>query len=87
MKTYTEFIDAARLIPNVTSALTTGDAGYPGTALEISDNDGNELFHIVVNSAGELQVLFLAQDAHYRLPLNLLERILAVAKEKVGKAG
>jgi hypothetical protein len=86
MKPYTEFIEAARLIPSVTSQITTGDVEYPGTALEVSDKDGKELFHIVVDLSGEVQVLFFAQKAHYRLPLSLLEQILNAAKEKVGKA-
>jgi len=84
MSRYLEWIEQARLVDVVKSTSTTGDVEYPGTALEVADVDGRELFHVVVDASGRRQVLFLATPDNYRLPLELVERALAGAKEVVG---
>ena len=83
MSSYLEFIERARLVETVESCLTTGDVEYPGTALEVTDRSGEDLFHVVVDSKGRRQVLIFAAHAHYRLPLELLEECLARAREAV----
>lgn len=82
---YIEVIRHARLIDDVDSVMTTGDVEYSGTALEISDKNGIELFHVVIDDAGDTQVMFFASDAPYRIPVGLFERILIRAKETVRK--
>jgi hypothetical protein len=81
MKKYSEFIESAPLIEHIDTVVTTGDAEYPGTALEVWDQDGRELFHVVVDLTGEKHILFLT--GNYRLPLAALEEILAKAKVEV----
>jgi len=81
MRQYADFIDSVPLIDRVDAVVTTGDPGYPGTALEVCDPEGRELFHVVVNAAGEKHVLFLA--GNYRLTLSRLEEIIAKAKKDV----
>jgi hypothetical protein len=83
MSKYLELIERARLVTSPESCTTTGDVEYPGTALEIADQDGNDLFHIVIDSKGRRQVLFFALKENYRLPLDLLEQIIARAKDSV----
>jgi hypothetical protein len=72
-----------RLVRAVQSRTTTGDLEYPGTALEIADEAGKELFHVVVDSQGERQVLFFPRDQGYRISVEVMERILARANEVV----
>lgn len=83
MSRYLELIEQARLVEEVASSTTTGDVEYPGTSLEIADDGENDLFHIVVDRKGQRQVLYFAICENYRLPLDLLERIIARAKETV----
>lgn len=85
MKKYSQVISDARLVSVVESDSSTGDLEYSGTALEVSDQSGEELFHVVVDEHGERQFLFFATDHDYRIPLNLLERIVERAKEVVHK--
>lgn len=80
---YIEMIEGSHLVRWVDAVTTTGDVDYPGTAMEICDEQGTELFHVVVDSSGEKQVLFLAHPSNYRMPLAQLEEIVAAAKEKV----
>lgn len=82
---YLDVIESARTVreEDIESCLTTGDDDYPGTALEITDKEGNELFHVVLDSQGERQILFWPQGTPYRLPLDLVDKIVTVAKEKV----
>jgi hypothetical protein len=80
---YKETIGHARLIDDVDSTLTTGDIEYDGTALEIGDKNGTELFHVVIDDAGDTQILFFASEENYRIPVKLMERILNRAKETV----
>jgi hypothetical protein len=56
---YDSIIKKARLLREVKSTLTTGDLEYPGTALEVYDEQGNEMFHVVIDMEGEIQILFL----------------------------
>jgi len=84
MSGYLELIERSRLVDVVNSTSSTGGVAYPGTALEVADADGRELFHVVVDGRGRRQVLFFATPDHYRLPLELVERALARAKEVVG---
>jgi len=83
MKKYMNHIEETHFVAEVESSLTSGDLDYPGTALEIRELGGEELFHVVVTSNGEQQVLFYAQGQDYRLPLDLVAQILNTAKEKV----
>ena len=87
MSRYLELIERARLVDSVESCTTTGDVGYPGTALEITDLDGKDLFHIVVDDRGKRQVLFFAAQENYRMPLEVLEQIIARAREAVAPKG
>jgi hypothetical protein len=80
---YLALIEGTRLIDHVASCTTTGDVAYPGTALEIADPDGKGLFHVVVDGSGQRQVLFFAAPENYRMPLELLEQIIAGAKQTV----
>ena len=83
MKSYLNFIEQTRLVTDIQSCTTTGDVEYPGTALEIADQDGNDLFHIVVDGKGNRQLMFFASKNDYRLPLDILERIISRGKEVV----
>ena len=56
---------------------------YPGTAIEIKDSKGDELFHIVVDSNANQQVLFFASDKNFRISLDDLILILQKSKDKV----
>ena len=82
---YKELISQANLIDDIDSTITTGDLEYDGTALEIWDKNGKELFHVVIDDAGQIQILFFASKEHYRIPAELFERILDRAKEAVRK--
>lgn len=81
MKQYIDLIESTPLIDQVEPVLTTGDPDYPGTALEVWEPNGQALFHVVVDAAGNRQILFLA--GNYRLSLTRLEEIIAKAKEEV----
>jgi hypothetical protein len=81
--TYLEFIEQAPLVRDVASCTTTGDLDYPGTAFEVRVPDGDEVLHVVVDGTGEQQVLFLGHEQPFRMPLGLLEQLLARAKEVV----
>jgi hypothetical protein len=85
MATYAELIESTRLVARVEMTTTTGDISYDGTALEVSDENGNELFHIVVDSQGDRQLLVFGADGDFRLPLSLFEQILATAKQQVNQ--
>jgi len=80
---YMDTIEAARLVTGVEITTTTGDVEYPGTAIEVADEHGEELFHVVMDSSGERQVLLFAHSDNYRIPLARLEKIVAIANEKV----
>ena len=82
---YKSFIESAKLIKTIESVSTTGDVEYNGTALEISEKNGDELFHIIVDENGELQILFFASDKNYRMSLELLDEIISKAKQIVIK--
>jgi hypothetical protein len=82
MSTYSDFIAAARLVDTLDYTITTADADYPGTAVEICDADQKELFCIVIGPTGKLEVLFLENDT-YRIPLETLEATLLKAKRDV----
>ena len=83
MKSYMDFIEGTRLIDEIDAVVTTGDLDYPGTAMEIREAGGDELFHIVVDASGAMQVLFLPHGAGYRLPLSKIEAIIVKSKEEV----
>ncbi len=83
MRKYIDFIEQSHLVEDIESTTTTGDLDYPGTALEVWESGGEELLHIVVDSKGQRQVLFLAHEQHYRLTLSALARIIASAEEDV----
>lgn len=83
MTSYLDLITQARLIDRVESCTTTGDVEYPGTALEVTDPDGADLFHVIVDQSGQRQVLLFAAKESYRLPLEVVEQMIAKAKETV----
>ena len=83
MSSYLELIEGSRLIESVETCSTTGDVDYPGTAVEVTDKDGMDLFHIVVDGEGRRQVLFFAVQENYRVPFEALERCLAKARDVV----
>ncbi len=84
---YESFIQQTKLINEIESASTTGDTDYDGTALEISEKNGEELFHVVVDKKGEMQMLFFATDQSYRIPIELMEKIIYKARQIVNKMG
>ena len=83
MRTYSETIEQTRIVREVRSCTTTGDLEYSGTALEIADEAGRELFHVVVDKNGERQLLFFPSSDGYRMPVEVMEQILAKAKAAV----
>jgi hypothetical protein len=83
MTKYMDFIEGAELIGQVDGIVTTGDSEYPGTAMEVRAEGGDELFHIVVDASGARQVLFLEHRKNYRVSLSKMEEIIAKAKEVV----
>jgi len=87
MRSYLDFIAGAELFCRVDTMITTGDSEYPGTAIEVRNEAGEELFHIVVDANGTQQILFFARESNYRLPLGELEEIVARAKKIVRVAG
>lgn len=78
-----EFVESIRLLDAVEAVVTTGDAEYPGTTMEVTDSAGNDLFHFVVDQRGERQLLVFPSESPYRLSLDRLERLLARAKQTV----
>jgi hypothetical protein len=82
---YTNMIRKARLFKqeDIDSTTSTEDADYNGTALEIFEKNGHELFHVVVDDEGERQILFFPSKEYYRMPIELMEKIIARAKEVV----
>jgi hypothetical protein len=80
---YQSLIERARLIKSIESTATTGDVAYSGTALEITDENGEDLFHFVVDSKGDLQALFFSHAENYRMSMSDLEKIILKAKETV----
>jgi len=80
---YSEEIKKARLVEDVETTTSTGDMEYEGTALEVYDKQGEELFHIVVDDKGNKQLLFFEIKDRYRISLELMEQILIKAKEVV----
>lgn len=83
MTSYSELIESIHLVSEVDTCVTTGDLDYPGTAMEVSEAKGEELFHVVVSAEGEHQLLVFAREQGFRLPLHLLERVLTRAREAV----
>jgi hypothetical protein len=83
MKSYTELIEGTPLIRHVETTVTTGDLDYNGTALEVEDASGNELFHVVVDEKGEQQFLIYPMQERVRIPLHVLEEVLLFAKKTV----
>ena len=81
--TYLKYIEQVPLIRDVDSCTTAGDLDYPGTAFEVNTPDFEEILHVVVDAKGEQQVLIFPRDRPLRMPLVLLESILARAKEVV----
>ncbi len=91
---YTEYILSRRLIKEreLDVTLTTGDADYCGTDLEVRVGEaGDELFHFIIDEDGNRQIIIHAQKYDYRLDLSTLEALIVSAKEKVicvyGRAG
>lgn len=84
--TYLDFIEQAPLVHDVESCTTTGDIEYPGTAFEVRLPTGEEVLHVVVDGTGEQQVLLLNHEHPFRMPLELLERLLAKARKVVRRA-
>jgi len=83
MRSYVDTIAQTRIVREIRSCTTTGDLEYSGTALEISDETGQELFHVVVDTNGERQLLFFPSSEGYRIPVEVMERILAKANAAV----
>jgi hypothetical protein len=77
---YRESIQKTRLISDIETTITYGDVDYNGTAVEIGEKNSVELFHIVNDQNGELQILFVASKQNYRMPIDLFERIIEKAK-------
>ncbi len=67
--------------------LTTGDPEYEGTAIEVRDEAGEELFHIVVDEHGDQQIMFFPVRKRYRISLELMRHIIDGASDKVRNTG
>jgi hypothetical protein len=80
---YTRFIEAAPLISQIESTTSSGDLNYQGTAMEVSTADGDELFHVVVDGNGQIQFLFFRSEGNYRLPLDVMQRVIDSARQCV----
>jgi hypothetical protein len=80
---YTRFIEAAPLISQIESTTSSGDLNYQGTAMEVSTTDGDELFHVVVDGNGQIQFLFFRSEGSYRLPLDVMQRVIDSARQCV----
>jgi hypothetical protein len=80
---YTRFIEAAPLISQIESTTSSGDLNYQGTAMEVSTTDGDELFHVVVDGNGQIQFLFFRSEGNYRLPLDVMQRVIDSARQCV----
>lgn len=80
---YIDLIENTPLVRQVDSCTTAGHLDYSGTTFEVSEPDGEEIFHVVVDLAGEQQVLFFERKGRVRMPLVLLEQIIAKAKDVV----
>jgi hypothetical protein len=80
---YTRFIEAAPLISQIESTISSGDLNYQGTAMEVSTTDGDELFHVVVDGNGQIQFLFFRSEGNYRLPLDVMQRVIDSARQCV----
>ncbi len=87
MNDYNTLIATTPLVKEIEGTTTTGDLEYRGTALEITTIDGDELFHVVVDENGQSQFLFFRSEGNYRIPLDLMERILEAAKRHVRVTG
>lgn len=85
MTTFMQRIEGTPLVANVETTLTTGDLDYGGTALEVCDESGKELFQVVLDSNGHRHFRFFGSDGDYRISLELMEQIVETAKEKVNK--
>ena len=83
MNDYTRFIEAAPLISQIESTTSSGDVNYQGTAMEVSTTDGDELFHVVVDGNGQIQFLFFRSEGNYRLPLDVMQRVIDSARQCV----
>lgn len=83
MNDYTRFIEAAPLISQIESTTSSGDLNYQGTAMEVSTADGDELFHVVVDGNGQIQFLFFRSEGNYRLPLDVMQRVIDSARQCV----
>lgn len=83
MKKYSEFIGSIRLIENLDSVRTTGDLDYCGTAVEVSEKNGEELFHIVIDETGERQILFFSHIDNFRVKFSQFKKIIEQAVEDV----
>lgn len=83
MNDYTSIIEAAPLITKIESTTTSGDLNYQGTALEVSTSDGAELFHVLVDGNSQTQFLFFRSEGNYRLPLDVMQKVIDAAKQCV----
>jgi len=81
--TYLEWIEQTTLVREVDTCVTSGDLDYPGIAFEVCSKAGDQILHVVVDSAGEQQVLLLTDPNPLRVPLSLLQKILERAKDVV----
>lgn len=87
MNDYTKMIAAAPLITQIESTTTSGDLDYQGTAIEVSTSDGDELFHVVMDGNGQTQFLFFRSEGNYRLPLEVMQRVIDAARKCVRGSG
>ncbi len=84
---YAQLIRTTRLVRETECMLTTGDPEYQGTAIEVRDERGDELFHIIVDEQGDRQILFFPARNRYRISLELMRQIIDSASEKVRYMG
>ena len=87
MNDYTKMIAATPLITEIESTTTSGDLDYRGTAMEVATSEGDELFHVVVDGSGQTQFLFFRSEGNYRLPLELMQRVIDAAQQCVRVTG
>jgi hypothetical protein len=78
VKTYSEAIADIRCV-HLEATLTTGDASYPGTAVEVCNETGADLFHFVIGPDGKREVVFFTTES-FRISLQEMETLVAKAR-------
>jgi hypothetical protein len=81
---YSESISNSRLVKKLGYERSSGDSSYNGTVLEVYDEKGNELFHVIADeSTGDKQIWFSPGLGDLRLSISDLLEALRIAEDWV----